>query len=117
MARPSAFGLGLGVAGFLALTDIAGLAGLGSETGPPTTVIVPGALLGVITLFALRPAWRGRPKALPTVIVTRVVSALMGLPAFWVDDAPSWAAPAVAVSLVLTAAAVALLRRPPAREV
>jgi hypothetical protein len=110
MSHPPAVRIGLALSAFLAVTDVAGLLGLGGDAGPPVAVVVAGALLGVITLAAVRPAWRRQGKALLTVVVTRVVSALLGVPAFFVHDKPSWVVASVIASLVLTAIAVVLLR-------
>jgi hypothetical protein len=99
---------GLALCGFLALTDLAGLAGAGVDDAPPLALVLASAGCGVITLAALRPALRRVPAALWTVVVTRVLSALAGVPAFFVD-APAYARLAVGASLVVTALGVVLV--------
>lgn len=99
--------VGLAICGLLAVFDVAGLTGLGSEDAPSAAVLVLGGALGLITLLAIPAAWRGRPAAITAVVLSRVLSALGGVAAFSVDDAPEWAAPVVALGLVMTAVAVA----------
>lgn len=71
--------------------------------------MVVGAVLGVLTLWGVALAWRGQRKGATVAIVTRVLSALLGIPAFFADDVPDWVLPAVGAALVLTAIAVALV--------
>ena len=99
---------GLAVCGLLALTDVAGLAGTGMDDAPPFAVIAGSALLGVVTLAALRPALHQVPAALWTVIASRVLSALAGLPPFFVD-APTYVRVACAVAIVIAVLGVGLL--------
>jgi peptidoglycan/LPS O-acetylase OafA/YrhL len=99
------WGLALGVV--LGLVDIAGLAGLGVDNGPPPALVIGSAVLGVITIAAV--AVHRRRGAIATVIATRVLSALLGLPVYWADNAPGWAKVAVGIALALTVVAVALL--------
>lgn len=107
----TAFKVGTGVAALLGIADVLLVGGLTADDGPPAWVIIVSGVLGVLTLAALRPMVRGHDRARGVVVVSRVLSALLGVPAFFVDDAPSWAAPSVAVSIVLTAVAVVLLAR------
>lgn len=109
MKRTTNLTAGIAICGLLAFVDVVGLAGIGAEDAPPLVVLVVGAVLGLVTLGALRPALRGSRMPLLTVIVSRGLSALLGLPVFLVDDAPNWAKIATAITLVLTAAGVALL--------
>ena len=107
---------GLILCGILAVADLAGLAGLGQHPGPPVAVVIAGAVLGVITLAAYRPATRGEARGVRTVLGSRIASALLGLPVFFTGDAPGWARIAVSAVIVLTAAAVAILA-PAARPI
>ena len=99
----------VGISAVLAALDVAGLAALGAQGAPPPAVALAAAVLGVVTLAAALPALRGSRSGARIVIISRVLSALLGLPVFFVGDAPRWAAPAVLGSLVLTALAVWLL--------
>ena len=112
--------IGLGLAGLLALSDIAG-AGMPTpdgEEGPPLAVLVLGGILGVLTLVCLVPAFRRRSRGAIRVIAgARILSAISALPAFFVDI-PTGAKVATAVIVVLTVAVVAMIINPaPARAV
>jgi hypothetical protein len=109
MTHGPAYKTGMALFALLALSDLAGLAALGSSEGPPKAVTVIGGLLGAMTLAALPAAHRSEPKARGVVLASRVLSALLGVPAFFVADPPSWAAPLVAVSLALTVVGIALV--------
>ena len=109
MTRSRSFTAGIVICAVLGALDVLGLLGFGADDAPPAAVIIAGAVLGVITLAALRPAWRGNSRGVAAVAGSRVISALLGIPVFFVDDAPEWAPPVVAVSLVLTAVGVGLL--------
>jgi hypothetical protein len=109
MTHGPAYKTGIALFVLLSLTDLAGLAALGSPDGPPTAVTVTGGLLGVVTLAALPAAHRSWGTAGGVMLASRVLSALLGIPAFFVADAPSWAAPLVVASLALTAIGVALV--------
>jgi len=102
---------GLAICTLLGVIDIISLASLGSDTddGPPVLVTLIGAVLGVITLVGARMAWRGGRSGVVTVIVSRVLSALLALPAFFVDDVPDWVPPVVGIFVVLTVVGVGLL--------
>ena len=106
--RPS-MRVGLVICGLLALFDVAGLGAVGSDDAPPAAVLILGGVLGLVTLVALRAAWRARRAAVTAVVVSRVLSALGGVPAFFADDAPDWAPPVVALGLFLTAVAVTFI--------
>ncbi len=56
---------------------------------PPMSVAVISAALGLATLVCLRGAWRGQRPALIGVLVSRLLSALLTLPAFFVGDVPT----------------------------
>ena len=102
---------GLAICALLGVIDIISLATLGSgaDDGPPVLVTLISAVLGVITLVGARIAWRGGPKwGLVAVIVSRVLSALSALPAFFVDDVPDWVPPVVGIFVVLTVVGVGL---------
>ena len=115
MHRSKGFVTGLVIAGLLGLGEIITLLAGNGET-PPVEVAAVGAGLGLITVVALYPAWRGSRGAITAIIVTRLLSAVTALPAFFVDDVPGAAVAAAAVGVVAALAAVALLatrlRRP-----
>lgn len=100
--------IGFGLAGLLALGDVATPL-LTDGEHPPMVVALLAAVLGVATFAAILPSWRRTPAALWTAIATRAVSALGALPAFLVDDVPSGAKVAAAVGLVLTVLCIGLL--------
>ncbi|NUT36662.1 MAG: hypothetical protein HOV79_26710 [Hamadaea sp.] len=105
---------GLVLAVLLGLGDLA--LPLGGGDFPPIAVALIGAALGLITLVAAVPGWKGNRVALLTVAVTRVISALTALPAFVVADVPAEAQIAAGAIVVLTLVVVGLLtpglRRP-----
>jgi len=102
-------GIALGISAFLAALDVAGLAALHADGAPPPALSFTAAALGVVTLAAVVPALRGSRRGVQAVIVSRLLSAVLGLPVFFVSDAPAWAPPAVVGTLVLTALVVWLL--------
>jgi len=98
------------ISAFLGAVDIVSVLGAGADPGPPLPVLLIGAVLGIITLIGVSLAWRGKRGGVPTVGVSRVLSALSGVPVFFIgDEAPDWAPPAVAVAIVLTVVALVLL--------
>ena len=117
MHRSKLFVTGLVIAGLLGLGDLVTPLTTDGET-PPMEVALICAVLGLITVAALVPAWRGSRAAVTTIIVTRLLSAMTALPAFFVDDVPGIAMAAAGAGIVIAVAAVALLatrlRRPAA---
>ncbi len=116
MIRPRTLTAGLALCTLLGVVDVVSIAGLGSSDGPPPAVIVLGFVVGIVTLVGVRLAWKDQRGGVVAVAVSRVISALSGVPVFFVDDAPSWAPVAVGVGIALTVVALALvfagLRRP-----
>jgi hypothetical protein len=94
------------------LVDIGFLAAIGTADAP-IPVIITNALLGAGTLAALVPARRGSRPALITVVVLRVLSALLGLVSFFVGS-PLLVIIGEAVIIASAVAGVVLLRRRPA---
>jgi hypothetical protein len=112
--------IGLGLAFVLGLADVASLATIGQEMspgeqGPPAGVTIFSAVLGVITLVGVVIAWRsGSRVAVRAVAGSRIVSMILGLPAFFADGVPAGWIVISAVAVVLTLVALALmLRRSP----
>jgi hypothetical protein len=113
--------IGLGLAAVLGLADVASLGTLGQqmdpgEQGPPAGVTIFSAVLGVLTLVCVVIAWRsGSRPALRGVAGTRILSMILGLPAFFADGVPAGWVAISAVAVVLTLVCLALvLSRPKA---
>jgi hypothetical protein len=73
----------------LGLVDVALAGVIGSPDAPPLIVSLGVAALGLITLLALVPARRGSHRALIAVVLARVLSAVLAVPAFFLG-APAW---------------------------
>jgi hypothetical protein len=112
--------VGLALAGVLGVSDIAavGMPSGDGDDGPPFAILVVGALLGLITLVCLVPAFRRASRgAIRVVAGARIISAITALPAFFVDI-PTGLKVTTAVVVVLTVAVVAMILNPgPARAV
>jgi hypothetical protein len=115
MNRSKGFVTGLVIAGLLALGDIATPFTSDGEH-PPLVIGIISAVLGLITAAGIVLARRGSRGGITAIIVTRLLSAVAALPAFFVDDVPAGAVVAAAVGVVITLVSVALLaprlRRP-----
>ena len=116
MHRSKGFTTGLVIAGLLALGDLTTPLFTDGEH-PPMVVGVVCAVLGLITAPGIVVAWRRDSRgAVTNIIVTRLLSAMTALPAFFVDGVPAAAKVAAAVGIAVTVLAVALiaprLRRP-----
>jgi tellurite resistance protein TehA-like permease len=112
--KTTGFTIGLVVAAVLGLADFT----TGALDAPPLAAVIISAVLGAITLVGVVMAWRGSRPGLWAVIVTRVLSALSGVPGLFVDDTSGAVKAFIAAGLIVTALAVALLapglRREPA---
>jgi len=98
------------ISAVLGVVDIVSVVGAGADDGPPLPVLVIGVVMGIITLVGVSMAWRGRRGGVPTVGVSRVVSALSGVPVFFLgDEVPDLVPPLVAVFIVLTIVALVLI--------
>lgn len=115
MNRSKTFVTGLVIAGLLALGDIA-TPFFSDGEHPPVVIGIACAVLGLITAAGIVRAWRGSRGWVTAIIVTRLLSAVAALPAFFVDDVPAGAVAAAAVGVAITLVSVALvaprLRRP-----
>lgn len=96
----------------LGLIDIALLGVVGSTIAPPLAVSVIVAALGLLTLIALIPARNGSRPALISAVVTRVISAVLAVAAFFAG-APAWIMAVEAFVIAATITALVLLRRQP----
>ena len=111
MRRRRRLDAGLGLCAVLAAVDIIGLAAFAMpDDAPPVVVMVVAAMLGVLTLAALKPAYAGRRGGVATIVWSRALSALLGVPVYFASDAPGWAEVATAVLIALTVVALVLLR-------
>ncbi len=109
MIRSRPMTAGLVICGVLGALDIVGLAGFGSDDAPPAAVMVFGAALGVITLVGTWAAWGNKRGGVLAVVVSRVISGLLGVPVFFADDAPDWGPVVVVISIALTIVGLALI--------
>ena len=90
LARPLSLGNApAAIFALLGLIDVALAGVIGSPDAPPLIVSLGVAALGLITLLALVPARRGSRGALIAIVVTRVISAALAVPAFFLN-APAW---------------------------
>lgn len=111
--------IGLVLAVLLALGDVGSIAlpTPDGEEGPPFAVLAIGLVIGLITLAAVVPAWRtGSRTALRVVAGTRIVSAILSLPAFFVD-VPAGIKVGAAVAFAVTVVCVVLVLTPAHRRV
>lgn len=99
---------GLVLAGLLGLADLATPLVTDGEH-PPVVIALLGAALGLATLIALVPAWRGGRGAAWVVVGTRLVSAVTALPAFVVPDVPAPAVLAAGTGVAVTLLACGLI--------
>jgi hypothetical protein len=111
VARPTLLtGTTIATFAVLGLIDVALVGAIGSADPPPLAVSLGVAALGLITLAALVPAYRGSRSALGTVVVVRVISALLAVPAFFLS-APAWVMVVEGFVIVATITALFLLRQ------
>jgi FtsH-binding integral membrane protein len=119
MNRALAVTTGLVICALLgALNVIASLVGVTAESAPPLGIVITGGVLGLITLVAVAPAWRGSRRGLMLVMASRGAAALLAAPALFVDPSDRVrviVAIAIAVTLAGISLLAATLRRTPAR--
>jgi hypothetical protein len=113
---------GLVLAGLLGLVDVISLFSINTPfpegmTTPPDWLVILVAILGLVTLAAIVPAWRGNHSAVLVVVATLILSAIGKVPGYFVP-VPSYILITTTVLVVVTILAVWLmLRRPrPKRE-
>jgi hypothetical protein len=94
----------------LGLIDVALTAVIGSSGAPPLIVSLGVAALGLITLLALPYARRGSRGALTAIVVTRVISAALAVPAFFLN-APAWVMAVEGFVIVATITSLVLVHR------
>lgn len=106
--------IGLVLGGILSALQISTGIGLWRAEGLSADVAVL-VLVAVVALVAIVFAWRGSFAGRLVTVVACLVPALMGLPAYFVDDIPPGAVLAVSVG-ILWALAVAVLLLLPGRR-
>jgi hypothetical protein len=111
IARPSALSNApAAIFAVLGVIDVALTGVIGSKDAPPLVVSLGIAALGLITLLSLVPARRGSRPALTAIVVTRVISAILAVPAFFLD-APVWVMAVEGFVIAATIVALILVRR------
>jgi hypothetical protein len=108
---PLAARVGLVIAALLGLADVVSNGAMLADGG----IAIAGLALGVVTLVAAPFAWRAARPARITVAVSRVLSGLTGLPAFFVDGVPAGWVVLAAAGLVLNVVVAVLVLRPAQR--
>jgi hypothetical protein len=98
---------GLVLLGLLAVADLATPFATDGDH-PPMWVAVISLALGLASLACLPAAWRGRRSAMLGLFGTRLLSAVLALPAFFVDDVPEEVVTIVGVTIALTVLGVVL---------
>ena len=115
MTRTRSVTVGYVIVGILALADATTFAQGSGEDAPPFVIALLGTILGLVTLGALVALWVRRKAAAPdrrmvmTVVVSRVASAVLSIPAFFVD-LPGAVKIVVFLFIVLTAVGLQLVR-------
>jgi hypothetical protein len=109
MNRTPAAVTGLVICVLLGILDIVGLFGAGMEEAPPLGIVLVSGALGLGTVAAALPAWRGSRSGLLVVVATRAVSILLGIPVYFTDEAPSWARVAVTIAIAASLLGIGLL--------
>ncbi len=100
--------VGLIVLGLLAAGDLVTPFAAGGDA-LPRWVALTGSALGVASLACVPAAWRGRRTPTLGLFGTRLVSALLAVPAFFLDDAPRGAVGLAAATVALTVLGVVLV--------
>ncbi|MGW5719844.1 hypothetical protein ACWEVP_27015 [Amycolatopsis sp. NPDC003865] len=108
MTRTPVYTSGYVVCVVLGLADVVGVAGIAMDDAPPAIVVLLGGVLGLVTLAAAVPAWRGNRAGHFAVAGSRALSGLLALPAFFLD-APTWARVLAGGLVLLTVVGLGLL--------
>jgi hypothetical protein len=111
LARPASLSnAATAIFAVLGLIDVALTGVIGSSDAPPPIASLGVAALGLITLLSLVPARRGSRGALIAIVVTRVISALLAVPAFFLN-APTWVMIVEGFVIAATITALALVHQ------
>jgi hypothetical protein len=100
--------VGLFLLGVIALGDLATPFATDGEH-PPMWVALTALALGLASLACLPGAWRGRRPAVAGLIGTRLLSAVLAVPAFFVEDMPGEVVGLVGVAVAITVLGVILV--------
>jgi hypothetical protein len=100
--------VGLVIAGLLGLGDLYNAYTQWSEDAGDAFAYLSLAF-GVVTLILIPFAWRGSTRAGWAVAIIRVVSSLLGLPAFFIPGIPAPFVVAAAVGILLAVASAVLI--------
>lgn len=82
------FRAGLIVLGLLSVFDLA-LPLITNGQEPPMAVALVAAGLGLASIALIVSAWRGASRAVPALVVLRVLSAAAAVPAFFMPEVPT----------------------------
>lgn len=108
MSRPVSFKAGLIILAVLSVLDLL-LPLLSDGEHPPIAVALAASVVGLISLVLIVSAWRGATRAMPVLIVLRMLSALSAVPAFMAPDVPAPTVGTAALVVALTLVGVALV--------
>jgi hypothetical protein len=108
--------IGLVLLALVAVSDVANVFVVpepaAGEAGPPREVLLAGAALAVVTLVAAAVVWRSGGRAAARVVAgSRVLAAVLVLPAFFAPGVPAGLVLAAASYVLLTAVGVYLVLR------
>jgi len=81
--------------------------------GPPVTILIAAAVLGLVALIGVVVAWsRNSRKAAMVAVGVSIVNALLAVPAFFEPGIPTWLRVLAGVFIAWTVAAVVLTLAP-----
>lgn len=116
MQRTGAVTAGYVILGLLGVADALSFLLSSGSDGPPFIINVISTILGLLTLWGLLTIFRARRTGAPParqmmllVVATRVLSALLSIPAYFADIAGGIKV-IVTVTIILTIVGVALVR-------
>ena len=115
MSRSRSFRIGLLLLGVLSVLDVL-LPFMTDGEQPPMAVAVAAAVLGALSLVLVVSAWRGAARAVPALIVLRLLSAASALPALFAPAVDAVVMSAAATIVVLTLIGTALVVGLPSRR-
>lgn len=76
---------------------------------PPMSIALISAALGAVSLGFLVGAWRGQHLGVIGLVVTRLLSALLTLPVFFIGDVPAGVVAASAGTVAVTVLGIVLV--------
>ena len=108
--------IGFGLALLLAVIDLPSFLNStpDGEPGPPFAVLILSSLCGLATIVAVVIGWRRLNwSAIRVAAGSRIVSALLAMPAFFVEGIEGWIRVVSAVFVLVTVVTVVLMLAPP----